>query len=942
MDANDTRYHLLLGRQDWGACVLDEDGTHSLAESWRPENSSAAVLDWHYQLNELTLHSRVFRFAAAPRALPPAIDDRRGAGRDGHGNWYWIGPGRQEVLVNSSGSGRTTRFWSTADEIDCPPRARYGEFGPVGQAEPARPLDLQGLAVTVDQYLVVGVRQPAGLLVFDLFQGGPPRQIVFPSSIEFAPFDMAPRPHGGVWVLDRANRRYWAFDAGMNVVPREQELIVLEPAQLEDFQPLVADPGDPDAVRRRASRVMPRGIAIDDASPLDLEDPIAIESMPDDSVLILDAAPTATSSQIVHMRFSARLGPPLDTEVMAAYLEPGAISDRLLRGHDLAFVRTSAAATSTDDTGRLLGQLYVASGEGNQAFAFNLLERSGSLVLDPIPRYLPMRLFGGKAIVASETTVYYDFDDRWLPLVEQPRARHGEHATLFTPIAPRGCAFDGREPDCTWHRLLIDACLPPGSDVLVESRTANDRQRLHFAAWHAEPPLRIRSDGTELPYVHRQGPYDTFELLFQRARGRYLQLKLTLVGNGQTTPHIRALRAYYPRFSYLTNYLPAVYREDEVSASFMDRFLANFEGIFTAIEDRIADAQTLFDPRTAPAETLDWLATWFAVSLDPAWDEPRRRLFIRYALLFFRQRGTLNGVYMALQVALGDCIDERLFTTPLAQRGTITAIRIVEQFRTRRTPGVVLGDPTDLAGLRVVSRVARWTPAEGVGQLKQRYDEFAAAQPTGMTLATAFDVTPPTTADALAVWTQFSRDVLGFVPSTDATNQERWAAFLGRRHVSIDRLNNQYRRTGPARYVSFAAVPQPVNLPSDGPALQDGYQFQAVVLPLHRAAHRFVVLLPMPRSGFADDADRNDRLALANRVVELEKPSHTTFDVRFYWAMFRVGEARLGLDTLVERGSRSPELMRPMILGQGHLVESYLATTNVAPPCRSYVAGDQR
>ena len=53
-------------------------------------------------------------------------------------------------------------------------------------------------------------------------------------------------------------------------------------------------------------------------------------------------------------------------------------------------------------------------------------------------------------------------------------------------------------------------------------------------------------------------------------------------------PRLHALRIYYPRFSYLTRYLPGVYQEDAVSASFLDRFLANVEGTNTAIEDRIA------------------------------------------------------------------------------------------------------------------------------------------------------------------------------------------------------------------------------------------------------------------------------------------------------------------------------------------------------------------
>src|SRR5262249_54906490 len=149
----------------------------------------------------------------------------------------------------------------------------------------------------------------------------------------------------------------------------------------------------------------------------------------------------------------------------------------------------------------------------------------------------------------------------------------------------------------------------------------------------------------------------------------YLQLKLVLTGNGRTTPHLRALRVYYPRFSYPRRYLPAVYQDDEGSAQFLERLLANPEGFYTEIEGKMAAVSALFDARSAPAETLDWLAGWLGLVLDPLWARiqerrqangvatDRRRLFIRYALPLYNQRGTPNGLQFALHLLLDPCLE---------------------------------------------------------------------------------------------------------------------------------------------------------------------------------------------------------------------------------------------------------------------------------------------
>jgi hypothetical protein len=106
--------------------------------------------------------------------------------------------------------------------------------------------------------------------------------------------------------------------------------------------------------------------------------------------------------------------------------------------------------------------------------------------------------------------------------------------------------------------------------------------------------------------------------------------------------------------------------------------------------------------------------------------------------------------------------------------------------------------------------------------------------------------------------------------------------------------------------------------------LLDWYQFESVVMAMRRTANRFSVLLPVSRNDDTDER-RRERLGLVQRVIELEKPAHTVFDVKFYWALFRLGEARLGDDTLVDRGGRAPDLLPPLRLGQGHLAESQLA-----------------
>lgn len=974
MNVNGSRFELLLGRDDWGRC-LDGDGAHArtLGSWWDavrmspPQELAPTLPAWDMDRQEIGIRARLIELPATPAETPLSLDARRDAGADRHGNVYRIGDDRKTLVVYSAGSRRESVFWP-AEPSDCEEereRARP-DFETVAPPNPGPFEEYLALAVTADDYLVVACARGASrvLLSFDLVAGGPPVPTLWPDSIAFEPFDMATRHGGGVWVLDRVNRLLWELDCKLAVVSAAQTSTTLEPGEPDDFQPLHGK------ARQRAAVSFPGGVELAGSPPWVI-DPIAVEMLGEGAVLLLDIDASQGRSRVVRLR---RDGDTWNADA-SHWLD-----DMPDLAHD--FVLARAKVFGRDEPAK---QLFIATRSGNQARGYLVDDGADGFALSGVTDLFPLRRFGGRALISIKDDGYYDSGIQavvWTPIVQLPRAQFESFAQFVTPV------FDSFEVGTTWDRVALDACLPPDTAIDIESRAGDeidnapgtsaspwDATSQVVGTWLPEPSPCLRSNGAELPWLRREAAratrreagVGTWDLLLQKATGRYLQLRITLRStNGTATPRVRALRAWSPRFSYPHRFLPAVYREDASAGPFLERWLANIENTLTGIEDHVVNLQALFDPRIAPADSLAWLASWFEIAFDPQWDERRQRLFVRRAMDFFRWRGTVHGLRLALELAFDDCIVESMFDDPPASDVAGPGqIRIVETYQTRIFGAIAAGDPEGTeAGPRVVAQGVLWTPAEGNTGLVDRYAAALGREATIAEQLAPFSLVPPTGDDA-ATWVQFCQGALGFVPSAGAADQARWrnvllakygtlsnatlprdfpqtaqdaadwAAFTGsadgtpmrslwqdflaRRYRSIERLNRSWATHWP----EFDLIALPDALPDAPTAQLDWLQFEGQVLAMQRTAHRFSVLLPVADVA-SDPFDLEQRLGLARRIVDLEKPAHTVFDVRFYWAFFRIGEARLGVDTQIGAGSRAPELIPDAVLGRAYIGASFV------------------
>jgi phage tail-like protein len=836
VDVNNTRFHLIAGRDDWlnTLDVTPASGENGPFTYW--EESSVSMI--------LRPDLPLFPRGRKGDRLDPA--DRRGAASDRFGNWYWIGCDRQTIWRSPAATRAATIYWQQHDPAVTGANGSGGAF--VSQAPPPIPANLGGLTVTARHYLAVGVLQPAGLLIFDLHAGGEPLHLQFPAGAAFEPFDLAATAGGGVWALDRKNGRLWGVDRLFRLLPLSEPIAAA--AESGGFAP----EGSAQPIGGPPLAAEPQGLLVP------ASDPIALEILPDGSLLLLERESAANgSSQLYHYRPGPTPGallPPVLIELpdLSGIVATGDAPPVV--GYDLALAPEG-------------NRLLVLEREGNQAIAYQLRrDNGGNLSLEPETVYLPLHHFGGRALAAGltprgEAALFYDVTPwperdeavRWtrLQAIDLPRFRR--LGWLETP------PFDGRQHGVTWHRLFLDACIPPETEVTVWTRAADDRDLLDQMAYVAEPPLYLRGRGAEIPYWQAWTPPDgepvsahkgVWELLFQRAQGRWLQIRLTLSGNGRATPQLQRLRAYYPRFSYLRNYLPAAYAEESGSANFTERLLANMEGFYSELEGKMAATGVLLDPRSAPAEALDWLAAWMGLVLDPLWTklgqrkQDRRRLMIRFGQRLYERRGTVGGIRFALTLLLDPCLEDTLRRLERASVAPDPALR-------QELEGLGLAYPTPATG------------KSGLEELLFRY-------------------------------------VLAAPGRSRARIVERWQARHGMDLPSGD----------------VTAVPD------------DDSQSRSLAEVIAEAAHRFSVLLPEDLT--AEEA------AMAEKIVKLEKPAHTQYDLRRFWDYFIVGQVRLGIDTVLGEDSR----FLPIILGRDALAEGYLEAAHPTNVAERTVAGRDR
>jgi phage tail-like protein len=207
-------------------------------------------------------------------------------------------------------------------------------------------------------------------------------------------------------------------------------------------------------------------------------------------------------------------------------------------------------------------------------------------------------------------------------------------------------ALDSGTPGTSWHRVRLDAGIPDGTDILVETATADDPDGFDpdTAAW----------DGPLVPFTLVAGSNSApvRDHLVQSKPGRYLWARVTLRSNGKDTPSLRALQIFYPRVSYL-DLLPRVYRRDPESALFLEHFLALFELIFTEIEDRYEEFSRELNPDAAPLEVINWLGSLIDLAFDPSWPLERRRALVAAAMELYRKRGTIEGLKRYIEIYTG-------------------------------------------------------------------------------------------------------------------------------------------------------------------------------------------------------------------------------------------------------------------------------------------------
>lgn len=671
MDANGLKFWMLADERDWR---LDADS--------------------HLRYDAERRHLRL----ASERPLPPHIETRANAA-------FLLGKIPQTLDAYA-----TRAFYDEAAKTI----VATGVLPSVVKISAPLPQPPTDLAMGFDGVLYLADESAGQIVMFD--QRDRWDAVTLPTGA-FAPWRLAADPEGGVWALDRTHRRIARVTG--QPLPRDSfgsfAVGTVRPCE---------ENSDPPRLKTPVEASWPLNFGGNPA----FEEPVAIACSPQGRVAVLTWPPDAEPDGQARVHCLESNG-----QFSAAIKLEGARYP-----YSLAWVSDDRIAIlltgmETDAPVYDIGSLPVKTGDSiarpvGDIYPLRRYDSSNGPFLHGVT--LPPHYPQISAPAGNAAPLHY------LSLPSHPREAKAAGRKAADDLPAEPLVFDSGSEQTVWHRLYLEASIPPKCGVIVrlaavsapggeiadedwnehlfgEQFAGNGNLNLPRGAWMSLP--------SELPFhpgllhcppePNRAG---LFTALIQRARrrvrtlrGRYLRLEVVLQGDGRTTPELAALRAYGSRFSYVNRYLPEIYQESEFGpdadqivavnaetgrfapstpADFLERFVDNFEGVLTPLEDRIANAHLLTDPEAAPEEALEWLGSWIGMSFDPAFPTASRRRLLQNATDLYKYHGTAQGLKLALDIVTG---------------GSVTGgeIIVLEDFRLRRVFATILGanlaDETD-------------------------------------------------------------------------------------------------------------------------------------------------------------------------------------------------------------------------------------------------------
>jgi phage tail-like protein len=297
------------------------------------------------------------------------------------------------------------------------------------------------------------------------------------------------------------------------------------------------------------------------------------------------------------------------------------------------------------------------------------------------------------------------------------RARYRQAGLVF------GFALDAEHDQSPWGRLVVEACVPEGTQIRFWAFTRDDLDHgdpiggaggLSQRTWdlHTGPAQGLFRDPSQRPLA--PAPADGFMLYDAPViapPGRYLWLVFELTGTRSKSPRLRSARAAFPGHALLSQ-LPRTLWREPAAHQFLFRLLAPIAAMLDEWEAVSAARHRLLDARIAPPVALSWLAGFMGLMLDPCWPPQVQRRMILEAASLFRTRGTLTSLRTMIELL------------------TDAQVIVVEHFRLRG--GGVIGNPAARAsqsvlggGYRVGGAIgeAGIAPIEGAAPVD--FDAFA-------------------------------------------------------------------------------------------------------------------------------------------------------------------------------------------------------------------------